>query len=85
MRMYWGKQGVKFDNKQRDLNMALDRYLNDPNKYAPPVVNINNNTHWVTVVGYDGAGGYRYIDPDGTRKWKNYNWSYGTIIQYHRG
>ena len=85
VRMYWGKQGVKFDNKQRDLNMALDRYLNDPNKYAPPVVNINNNTHWVTVVGYDGAGGYRYIDPDGTRKWKNYNWSYGTIIQYHRG
>jgi hypothetical protein len=73
-----------------NLSSALKHYEDNPNKFAPPIIEIHNNdggTHYVIVVGKSNNGGYKVIDPwesKGGTHVHSFDGSVYEVVQYSK-
>lgn len=68
MLAYYGKVAEQngFGYSYPTIGDGLNNYLNSPNKYTPPIIQINGSGgyyHYVVVVGQDSAGNLIIRDP----------------------
>lgn len=56
-----GNTGVSLS----DIDVALDRYQNDPDHYSAPIIGSSNPQHYVVVTGKSANGSYSIIDSSG--------------------
>jgi hypothetical protein len=83
--MYWGNSGTcTIYSGISNLDACLQKYANDPSKYAPPIMKLPDRQHYVLVTGKNPDGSYNILDPASasTTVWKGS--STPQIIQYYK-
>lgn len=71
--MYWNNCGSALGvtasldqtGQTSSIDVALNRYLNDPSRYSAPIIGSSNPQHYVVVTGKNADGSYSIIDSSG--------------------
>jgi hypothetical protein len=83
--MYWGNSGnCTTYSGISSLDECLKKYVDDPSKYAPPIIRFPNRQHYVVVIGKNDDGTYSILNPENVNSTVWEGSSTTQIIQYSK-